>query len=129
MVAIKNIILFISAASALAVGRRDTSTILRDISSIDSDVKSLNSAVNNYNGGLIAAIPIENSESALGMSTFLKESTPANLCSEKAINQGTSDAQATPQLSSEDTQTVIAAVDNLSPDIQSALVALVNKKS
>ncbi|EPE36860.1 hypothetical protein GLAREA_09023 [Glarea lozoyensis ATCC 20868] len=113
MVAIKNILFFITAASALSIGRRDTSTVLSDISTIDSDVKSLTSAVNNYNGGLLAAIPIENSESAL----------------EQAITKGTNDAQATSQLSTEDTQTVIAAVDNLSPDIQAALVALVNKKS
>ena len=69
MLAPKTLLLFITATSALAIGRRDTATVLNDISSIDSDVKSLASAVNNYNGGLFAALPIESSESGLGTSS------------------------------------------------------------
>jgi hypothetical protein len=53
----------------------------------------------------------------------------SNLNVENAITKGTSDAQVTSQCSSEDTQTIIAAIDNLSPDVQNALVALVHKKS
>ncbi|KAH6722324.1 hydrophobic surface binding protein A-domain-containing protein [Leptodontidium sp. MPI-SDFR-AT-0119] len=39
MVAIKNILFFITAASALTVGKRDAATILNDISTIDSNSK------------------------------------------------------------------------------------------
>jgi hypothetical protein len=67
MVTIKNILLFITAASALTIGGGDTSTILNDISTFDSEIKSLTSAVNSYNSGLFAAASIQRSESALGM--------------------------------------------------------------
>lgn len=57
MVAIKNILFFITAASALTVGKRDAATILNDISTIDSNVKALTATFNNYNGGVANAIP------------------------------------------------------------------------
>lgn len=57
MVAIKNILLFITAASALTVGKRDAATILSDISTIDTNVKALTKAFNNYNGGIFSAAP------------------------------------------------------------------------
>ena len=112
MIAIKNILLFVSAATALIPGKGDTSTILSDISTINSNVKALTSAVNSYNGGLLAAIPITNAESTLDTS----------------IKQGTSDAQSTSQRSSTDSNTIIAAIMNLTPDIEAALTAVVNKK-
>jgi hypothetical protein len=90
MVAAKNIFFFVSAVSALAIGRRDASTI-------DSNDKALTSAMNIYSVGLFGIIPIENAESTL----------------DKSINQGTSDAQAASQLSSADSNSIIAAVQNL----------------
>jgi len=115
IVAIKNILLFVTAATALpAISKRTASTVLSDISTIDSDVKALTSATNSYDGGLLAAAPVSNDESTL----------------EKDIKQGTSDAQATPQLSSSDTQATIAQVRSpLTPDVKDALDALVAKKS
>jgi hypothetical protein len=65
MVAIKNVLLFIASASALAIVKRDTATILTDIATIDSNVNALTTAVNNYNGGILAAIPVANAESTL----------------------------------------------------------------
>ncbi|KAH6674509.1 hydrophobic surface binding protein A-domain-containing protein [Halenospora varia] len=105
MVVIINILLFISAASALVV-KRDTSTILSDISTIDFDVKALTSAVNGYSGGVFGALLVENAESTLG--TFLR---------------------ATSQLSPADSNSIIAAVRNLRPGIQAPLTAIQNKKS
>jgi hypothetical protein len=40
MVAIKNILLFVAAASALTLGKRDAKKLLDDISKIDTDVVS-----------------------------------------------------------------------------------------
>ena len=48
---------------------------------------------------------------------------------EKAIKQGTSDAQASSQLSSADSKTVIAAIENLIPDIEASLNAARSKKA
>ena len=104
MVAIKNILLFVTAA---------TGTILSDISTIDSNVKSLTSAVNNFNGGLFAALPITTAVSNL----------------EKAINQGTSDAQATSQLSSFRLQCDHCGHPKPHPRIETSLTAVKNKKS
>ena len=112
IVAAKNIF-FVSAFSALAIRRRDASTILSDISTIDSSVRALTSAINGYNGGIFGAIPIENAESTL----------------DKSINQGTSDAQAASQVSSTDSNSIIAAVQNLTRDIEVSIQALEAKKS
>jgi hypothetical protein len=51
MVAAMNIFFFVSAVSALAIGRRDASTILSDISAVASNATALTSTVNGYNGG------------------------------------------------------------------------------
>ena len=61
MVAIKNVLLFVTAATALTIGRQTAATIEKDISNIYSDVKTLTTATNNYNGGLINAIPSKQS--------------------------------------------------------------------
>ena len=45
MIAIKNILLFVSATTALIIPKRDTSTILSDIYTIDTNVKALISTV------------------------------------------------------------------------------------
>jgi hypothetical protein len=73
----------------------------------------LTSTVNGYNGGHFGSIPIENAESTL----------------DKPINQGTSDAQAASQLSSTDSNSIIAPVQNLAPDIEAAIQELEAKKS
>ena len=57
MVAIKNNLLFVTATTALIVGKRTAATIEKDIAIIDSDVKAFTAATNSYNGGLINAIP------------------------------------------------------------------------
>jgi hypothetical protein len=54
--------------------------------------------------------------------------TNAESTLENSIKQGTSDAQATSQLSSAGSNTIIAAVQNLTPDIETALTAVKNKK-
>lgn len=113
MVAVKNILLFVLATTTLTIPKRDASTILSDVSTIKSHVKSLTSAVNGYSGGLPSAIPITSAESTL----------------DKSIQQGTTDAQATSQLSSADSNSIIAAIQNLTPDIQTSLQAVQSKKS
>jgi hypothetical protein len=112
MVAAMNIFFFVSTVSSPAIGRRDASTILSDISTIDSNVKVLTSAMNSYSGGLSGIITIENAESTL----------------DKSINQGTSDAQAASQSSSPDSNSIIAAVQNLTPDIGTFIQAIEAKK-
>jgi len=102
-----------STVSASALERRETSTILSDIATIDTNVKALTSTVNNYNGGLFGTIPITNAEITL----------------DKSIQQGTRDAQAASQLSSEDSNSILAAIQNLSPDIEASLKAVESKKS
>lgn len=69
--------------------------------------------MNRDSGGLFGAIPITNAESAL----------------DKSIQQGTTDAKATSQLSSADSNSVIAAIQNLTPDIQTSLQAVQSKKA
>ncbi|KAG4437624.1 hypothetical protein IFR05_006885 [Cadophora sp. M221] len=113
MVAIKNILFFITTASALTVGKRDAATILNDISTIDSNVKALTVTFNNYNGGVINAIPILNAESKL----------------EDSIKQGTTDAKASAQQSSANSKSIIAAIDKLIPDIEASLAAAEKKKA
>ncbi|KAF8862307.1 hydrophobic surface binding protein-like protein A [Acephala macrosclerotiorum] len=113
MVAFKNLLFFITSASALTIGKRDAATILSDISTIDTNVNALTTAANNYNGGILAALPITSAESTL----------------ENSIKQGTTDAQATSQLSSADAQSIIAAINTLIPDIATSLTAVENKKA
>ncbi|KAH7356705.1 hydrophobic surface binding protein A-domain-containing protein [Rhexocercosporidium sp. MPI-PUGE-AT-0058] len=113
MVAIKNILFFITAASALTVGKRDAATILSDISTIDSNVKALTATFNNYNGGVFSAFPILGAESKL----------------EDSIKQGTTDAKASSQQSSADSKSIIAAIDNLIPDIEASLAAAEKKRA
>ncbi|KAG4437625.1 hypothetical protein IFR05_006886 [Cadophora sp. M221] len=112
MVAIKNLLFFATAISALTIGKRDTATILNDIAAIDTNVQAVTTAANNYNGGILAAIPIVTAEGNL----------------ETAIDQGTTDAQATSQQTSADSQSVIAAIDNLIPNIEASLAAITVKK-
>lgn len=113
MVAIRNILFFVSASAAVVIPR-DASTIEKDISTIDSNVKSLTNAVNNYNGGgAINAIPIANAESTL----------------DKSIQQGTKDANATSTLSSADSKAISNAIQSLIPDIEASLKALKSKKA
>ncbi|PVH84438.1 hydrophobic surface binding protein-like protein A, partial [Cadophora sp. DSE1049] len=113
MVAIKNLLFLATAVTALTIGKRDTATILNDISIINSDVQALTTAANNYNGGILAAIPILTAQNNL----------------EAAIDQGITDAQATSQQTSAESQSVIAAVDNLIPNIEASLAAIRAKKA
>ncbi|KAK0107152.1 hypothetical protein ONS95_003858 [Cadophora gregata] len=113
MVAIKNFLFLATAVTALTIGKRDTATILNDISAINSNVQTLTTAANNYNGGLLAAIPILTAQSNLGT----------------AIDKGTTDARATPQLSSADSQSIVAAVDRLTPSVEASLTAIRAKKA
>ncbi|KAH6722325.1 hydrophobic surface binding protein A-domain-containing protein [Leptodontidium sp. 2 PMI_412] len=113
MVAIKNLLFLATAISALTIGKRDTATILNDIAAINTNVQAVTTATNNYNGGILAAIPIVTAEGNL----------------EAAIDQGTTDAQATPQGTSADSQSVIAAIDTLIPNIEASLTAIIAKKT
>lgn len=114
MVAIKNILFFITAASALTLRRRDAATITTDVNTLDSKVQALTTAVTNFNGNYFAAINVANAESAV----------------EAALKQGTSDAQASSTLSSADSSSIISLINSsLGPDVQKSLQALVNQKS
>ncbi|APA10830.1 hypothetical protein SS1G_03523 [Sclerotinia sclerotiorum 1980 UF-70] len=113
MVAIKNIILFISAVSAAAISRRTPATILSDITTIDTNVKALTTAVDNYNGGFFGLISVSSAESTL----------------ETSIKNAATDASNTSPLSSADSENILGEINNLKPDIDQALNALVGKKS
>ncbi|KAL2073193.1 hypothetical protein VTL71DRAFT_10517 [Oculimacula yallundae] len=113
MVAIKNILFFATAITALTIGKRDTATILNDIAAISSNNQALTTAANNYNGGILAAIPILTAQNSL----------------EAAVDKGTSDAQATAVQTSAQSLSVVAAVDALIPSIEAAINAIVAKKA
>ncbi|CAD6444258.1 88ee55e3-7759-4024-a49e-dd0ac489dc56 [Sclerotinia trifoliorum] len=113
MVAIKNVILFISAVSAAAISRRTPATILSDITTIDTNVNALTNAVKNYNGGFFGLISVSSTESTL----------------ENSIKNAATDASNTSPLSSADSENIFVEIDNLKPDINEALNALVEKKS
>lgn len=72
MVAIKNVILFISAVSAAAI-KRTPATILTDIAAIDTNVKALTTAVDNYNGGFVELLTVNSAESTLDTCKFHAE--------------------------------------------------------
>ncbi|CZT06315.1 hypothetical protein WAI453_006268 [Rhynchosporium graminicola] len=112
MVAFRNIILFITAASALTVGKRDTQTILSDISSIDTNVKALTATFNRYNGGFYSALPILSAEQNV----------------EDSIQQGTTDTKASSQQTSAQSNRIMAAINKVIPNIESALSAAMAKK-
>ncbi|KAH7356704.1 hydrophobic surface binding protein A-domain-containing protein [Rhexocercosporidium sp. MPI-PUGE-AT-0058] len=113
MVAIKNILFFATAITALTLGKRDTATILSDIAAIDSKVQALTTAANNYNGGLLAAIPIVTAQSSL----------------EAAVDKGTTDAKATSQQTSAQSQSILAAIDAGIPNVQASISSIVAKKA
>ncbi|ESZ95235.1 hypothetical protein SBOR_4347 [Sclerotinia borealis F-4128] len=113
MVAIKNIILFISAVSAAVISKRTPETILADIATVDTNLKALTTAVDNYNGGFFQLLAVNSAESTLDTS----------------IKNAATDASNTSQLSSDDSSNILAAVNKLIPDIQTALDALVGKMS
>jgi hypothetical protein len=50
MVAIKNILLFVAAASALSLDKRTAAQIKSDVTALDTKIKALTSAANSYNG-------------------------------------------------------------------------------
>lgn len=112
MVAIKNIFLFIAAASA-AVLPRDAAQSLSDLKTIDSDTNKLTSAINSWNGQVFTAIPINNAESQV----------------ESDIKTATSNANGF-TASSADSANIISYINTtLEPDIKKALNALVAKKA
>lgn len=112
MVAIKNILFFATAISAAAIVQRDAATVLADLKQVDSDTNGLTKAINNYNGGAIAAAPIQSAQDKL----------------DKDIKQTTSDAGGS--VSESDAQSIIDYITKtLGPDISTALTALKNKKS
>ncbi|TGO13239.1 hypothetical protein BTUL_0073g00070 [Botrytis tulipae] len=113
MVAIKNIFCFITAVTAATIYQRTPATLLTDITTIDTNVKGLTTAVDNYNGGFFNLLTVSSTESTL----------------ETSIKNAANDAANTSQLSSDDTNRILDEVNNLIPDIQKALDALVAKKS
>ncbi|KAF7865443.1 hypothetical protein EAF04_006418 [Stromatinia cepivora] len=113
MVAIKNIILFVSAVSAAVISQRTEADILSDIDIIDTNVKALTNAVGNYNGGFFGLYSVSTAESTL----------------EDSIKHATTDTSKTSPLSSADSESILVEINNLKPDIDQALTALVEKKS
>jgi Hydrophobic surface binding protein A len=113
MVAITNLALFAAAASALVI-KRDVSTILANLKTIDTDTNSLTTSVKNWDGNLFGALPIDSAEKTL----------------EKNIQSATTDAQSEAVLSSADSQSVIAYLNNtIAPDTLAALQELESRKS
>lgn len=73
MVALRNIILFISAVTAVAISKRTATTILGDIVAIDTNLKALTIAVNNYNGELGLLITLNTAVRTLDTCEFCAE--------------------------------------------------------
>ncbi|KAF7899531.1 hypothetical protein EAF00_003867 [Botryotinia globosa] len=113
MVAIKNIFCFITAVTAATIYQRAPATLLTDITTIDTNVKALTTAVDKYNGGFFNLLTVSSTESTL----------------ETSIKNAAKDAANTSQLSSDDSNSILNEINNLIPDIQDALNALVAKKS
>lgn len=119
-VSITNVLLFSTAATALAIGRRDVATLTSDINTVDADVQQLTKDVNAYSSGgnsvtgTLNAAPILNDVSTI----------------DKAAKQGTTDAQNTGTVSATDAQNLVNLVSNtLANDIPASVNALIAKKS
>ncbi|KAB8296407.1 hypothetical protein EYC80_009151 [Monilinia laxa] len=113
MVAMKNIILFISAVSATAIPKRTSTIILTDIGIIDRSVNALTIAVNDYEGEVFQLLTLNDAVGAL----------------DTAIKVAGTDANITSPLSSADSSLVYTATLNLVSPIQQSLAAVVAKKA
>ncbi|KAG4442212.1 hypothetical protein IFR05_002322 [Cadophora sp. M221] len=113
MVAIKNILLFVAAASALVLDKRTAATILTDVSTINTNVKVLTSAANAYTGGVANALKVQQAEQTL----------------DKSIVQAGKDANATSALTSADSTKISNAVQSLIPNIDASIKAIEAKKA
>lgn len=112
MVAIKNLFMFIAAASALVLPR-DGAQTLTDLQTIDSDTNKLTAAINGWNGQVFSAIPITNAEKQVETDTKTATSNS------NGVTYTESDASS-----------IISYISNtLEPDIQKSLNALVAKKA
>lgn len=113
MVAITKFLLFATSVCA-AVLPRQAATIQSDLNSINNDVTSLRNSVNSYNGGLFAALPIQQRADDL----------------QKEIEGATDNANASPALNEADSASIVSYIQNtLAPNIDGTLKALVSKKS
>ncbi|QSZ37326.1 hypothetical protein DSL72_009424 [Monilinia vaccinii-corymbosi] len=113
MVAMKNIVLFISAVSAIAIPKRTLTTILADLNTIETDLESLTDGLNTYTGGLLQSATVEAKEIALN---------------DAIVDAGT-DTIFTPVLSTDDSKAVYTAAGNMVPLIQESLNAVVAKEA
>lgn len=66
MVAIKNIILFISAVSATAIPKRTSTVILTDIDTIATSVNALTIAINDYEGQVLQLLTLNAAVTTVG---------------------------------------------------------------
>ncbi|KAH7305664.1 hydrophobic surface binding protein A-domain-containing protein [Rhexocercosporidium sp. MPI-PUGE-AT-0058] len=115
MVAIKNVLLFVAAASALTIplGKRTAATIISDVSTINTNVQALTSAANAYTGGISNALKVQQAEQTL----------------DKSIIQAGKDANATAALSSADSTKISDAIQSLIPNIDASIKAIEAKKA
>ncbi|KAI9641803.1 hypothetical protein NHQ30_009663 [Ciborinia camelliae] len=111
MVAIKNIILLISAVSAVAISKRDSVTLTNDIANISTNTNALTAAVNN-NKGIANLVPLIAAQTNL----------------ENSITTATADANVISALSEKDSNNILTEFKALGPDTIAALNAIVKNK-
>jgi hypothetical protein len=113
MVAITKFLLFATSVCA-SVLPRQAATIQSDLNSINDGVTALRSSVNSYNGGLFAALPIQQRAQDL----------------QAEIETATDNANASPAINEADSASIVAYITNtLEPNIDGTLKALVSKRS
>ncbi|TVY73167.1 putative oxidoreductase [Lachnellula suecica] len=115
MVLFRNILIFASSVSALriGVGRRDVQTFINDFDNCVTKSTAFKTAVDNYNGGVLAAIPISTATNDL----------------QTALNHTTSDVHANPSpLSSADFNTLAPHIGALVHDIDQGLTDIKGKR-
>lgn len=114
MVAITQVLTFVTAVTAAVISPRDAAKVYGDLQTINTDNGKVKDAANKYNGGVANAIPIVNAASQL----------------DKDIKAGTDDAKAAGQVSQADAQKIIDYINKtLEPGIVATLKALENKKA
>jgi hypothetical protein len=97
-----------SLISALPLTKRDASTVLSDLSTISSDVASLDADVTSYDGSFSQSIPLIIAVDGL----------------ESELKTATSDTTAAGDFSDTDSESIVTAINNLTPNIIQLLTDL-----
>lgn len=91
MVNLYSAFFFVTAISAIPLGRRDVTTVVNNLKTIDTQTNALTTSINSWDGSLLGALGIASASNTLGT----------------AIDNANTAAATEAQFSSTDTQTVL----------------------